>query len=212
MWGSKLLGNYAAGAAGKFGPAASAAGGYAMGAGRALGMTGGGAVGGAAIGGMYGMMSDDTSVLGGALMGAGLGAAGMRYGPRGVNAFRGAGRGGAGIGGGLMAAGRGMYRGARADVMGGYNAVKGGLVSNTRAASNAANARAVASSANVGATLASNGGVNPMRARRGGAAAFAGMSGRDIAGAPGAEEFLAGYGRQQAGARARMGKYFGPIG
>jgi len=35
---------------------------------------------GAAAGAGWGMLSSDTSVLGGALMGAGLGAAGMRYG------------------------------------------------------------------------------------------------------------------------------------
>lgn len=95
MWGSKLLGNYAKQAmnAGRFNRAAVAAGarqtiegvgGVATGR---YGATAAGAMYGAAGGGAYGAIDRDTSVLGGMLGGAALGAggtgavlAGNRYG------------------------------------------------------------------------------------------------------------------------------------
>jgi len=46
----------------------------------AVGRTGAGAIYGAAAGGAYGVMADDTSMIGGALMGAGMGAGAGRYG------------------------------------------------------------------------------------------------------------------------------------
>lgn len=52
--------------------------------GGALGSTGRAALYGGALGAGYGAFSDNTSVLGGALAGAGLGAAGLRYGMPGV--------------------------------------------------------------------------------------------------------------------------------
>lgn len=60
-----------------------------------------GAMAGAAAGGAYGAASDDTSVLGGALAGAGLGGLGARYLGAGVRRAGTAGR-----GMGLMASGR----------------------------------------------------------------------------------------------------------
>ncbi len=66
MWGSSLIGNYAAA-------------GHAL-AGSAMGGIGRAAMYGGMAGGAYGALSSNTSVLGGALMGAGLGAGGMRYG------------------------------------------------------------------------------------------------------------------------------------
>lgn len=48
------------------------------------GRTGQGALIGAGIGGAYGAMSDNTSVLGGMAIGAGLGAGGARYGGAGL--------------------------------------------------------------------------------------------------------------------------------
>jgi hypothetical protein len=62
-----------------------------------------GALGGAA----WGAMSSDTSVLGGALMGAGLGAGGMRYGGAGL---RKGWRGGQAFMSGMRAQARGDYR------------------------------------------------------------------------------------------------------
>lgn len=50
-------------------------------------------IGGAAIGGLYGAFSDNTSVLGGMAMGAGLGAAGLgaaKLGRKGYRAYMGA--------------------------------------------------------------------------------------------------------------------------
>jgi hypothetical protein len=82
-----------------------------------------GAAIGAAAGAGWGMVSSDTSVIGGALMGAGLGAAGMRYG----GAFYRKGMRGA------MARGRGDFRRAT-----------GGLFSNSPAKSTVVTAQAAA--------------------------------------------------------------------
>ena len=46
------------------------------------------AIGGAAIGGTYGAFSDNTSILGGAFKGAGIGAAGMGIGLGGAHFFK----------------------------------------------------------------------------------------------------------------------------
>ena len=62
-----------------------------------------GVLGGAAAGGLYGAMSEDTSILGGAMMGAGLGAAGVRYGMPAAKVFRNM----RGAGFGIRSAGRG---------------------------------------------------------------------------------------------------------
>ncbi len=52
---------------------------------------------GAAAGALYGAISDDTSVLGGAMMGAGIGA-GMRYGAKGISVMNRTASGGLGAG------------------------------------------------------------------------------------------------------------------
>jgi hypothetical protein len=95
-----------------------------------------GATIGAAAGAGWGMMSSDTSVLGGMLMGAGLGAVGARYGGAGL---RKGWRGGQGFMSGVRAQARRDYR---------------GLFSNTSGASvqKAAQGRA----APRGATMSSN--------------------------------------------------------
>ena len=93
------------------------------------GMAARNAVFGAAAGGVYGAMSDNTSVLGGALSGAALAYGGTKYGYEG--AYRGAGIGTA------MANARGLegmeaaklisnagYRGARRQVMSDFNSVR----------------------------------------------------------------------------------------
>lgn len=95
---------------GMFSSMAKAAGGYAFGAGKTamstLGKAAGGKLGssatgafyGAALGGAYGAGSDDTSMTGGALMGAALGAGGARYGGAAKRAFtRGGGPGRMGV-------------------------------------------------------------------------------------------------------------------
>lgn len=53
-----------------------------------FGATAAGAAWGGAAGAGWGALSDDTSVLGGAMMGAGMGAAGTRYGMAGMKAWR----------------------------------------------------------------------------------------------------------------------------
>jgi len=78
---------------------------------------------GAGLGGLYGAMSDNTSVLGGALTGAGVGAIGARYLGAGFRTAAGAGRGmglrasagdyGKRFGMGVAARARLDYRGAR---------------------------------------------------------------------------------------------------
>jgi hypothetical protein len=111
---------YNMGQLGRYGASAMAAG-Y-----RGLGSTGKGAVIGAGVGGAYGMMSNDTSVLGGMMMGAGMGAAGGRYGPSAMRraklGYRGIGVGGAatvtGLRGGLYGGARGAYNQMRADYRG----------------------------------------------------------------------------------------------
>lgn len=90
MWGSKLLGNYATKMLGtKAGGAMAMAGVKAASAatGR-YGATAAGAVWGGVGGAAWGAVSDDTSVIGGALMGAGLGAGAARYGGAGLKAYR----------------------------------------------------------------------------------------------------------------------------
>jgi hypothetical protein len=57
-----------------------------------------GAAIGTAAGGLYGAMSDDTSILGGMAMGAGLGAGGARYGGAAVKGMGRAIKSNAGIG------------------------------------------------------------------------------------------------------------------
>lgn len=72
---------------------------------------------GGIAGGLWGAMSDDTSVFGGALMGAGIGAGTARYGGAGWRNMWGAARfrGMNTFGAGMTAFGRGMRRQARAD-------------------------------------------------------------------------------------------------
>lgn len=64
--------------AGGYGKLAGATAAYALRGG--YGRTVGGAAWGGLVGAGWGAVSDDTSVLGGALMGAGIGAGGARYG------------------------------------------------------------------------------------------------------------------------------------
>jgi hypothetical protein len=75
------------------------------------------AVLGGAGGAAWGALSSDTSVLGGAMMGAGLGAGGARYGGRGLAVGRGARAAGmslkSSIGYGTLGAGRLAYRDAK---------------------------------------------------------------------------------------------------
>ena len=75
-----------------------------------LGAAGKSTLAGAAAGGLYGAMSKDTSVLGGAIMGAGLGRYGASGFRRGMLGYRGIGVSGAG---GLSGAFRGFGRGVR---------------------------------------------------------------------------------------------------
>ena len=101
-----------------------------------------GAAAGAAAGGLYGAMSDNTSVIGGMMMGAGMGAVGGRYGTsairRGRLGARGIGVGGTstvtGARGFLAGAGRGIanrarmdYRGARLSANSAFNGIKSSL-------------------------------------------------------------------------------------
>jgi len=69
---------------------ASMAAGRASGVWRGMGAAGRAATTGAAIGGAYGAISDDTSILGGAAMGA-VGGLGVRWGKAGLRAARGRG-------------------------------------------------------------------------------------------------------------------------
>jgi len=120
MWGSKLIGNYAAGlkygAAGLSGLAGRAgfSSGYAAGSfmrrhPQAMSMVAGGA---------YGAVSDDTSILGGAFMGG----AAMRYGGsglrRGLLGRRGIGVPNPGMGGAIRGFGKGVRNRAIMDARG----------------------------------------------------------------------------------------------
>lgn len=99
---------------GKAGPMATALGeqGLSLGA----NSTFRGALGGAALGGAYGVVSNDTSVLGGMIMGAGLGAGAIRYGGA---ALKGASRAGSrGDMGGAWAGARGQVRSDMRQVFG----------------------------------------------------------------------------------------------
>lgn len=106
----------------------------------ALGTSGRSTLGGAAAGGAYGMMSGDTSMLGGAMMGAGLG----RYG--GAAARR--------LGRGPGAMGRGALTQARAD----FRAVR----TNTPIVARAVQDRARAAYNFIGASLGGNVASNPI--------------------------------------------------
>lgn len=100
-----------------------------------LGRTAAGAAWGGTLGGLYGAMSSNTSVLGGIAMGAGLGAGGARYGGAGLKR---ANMVGAGMGvkaHGMAAAsafGKGAFNRLRLDYRGasmmankGYNKIRG---------------------------------------------------------------------------------------
>ena len=90
---------------------------------------------GAVAGGLYGAMSDNTSVLGGALVGAGLGAGAARYGGAGLKMASNAGRGmgfkasasdwGQRFGRGVVGRARLDFRGATQLANHGLNAFKG---------------------------------------------------------------------------------------
>lgn len=95
--------------------------------------TGRGAILGGAAGGLYGALSDNTSVLGGATMGAGLGAVGGRYG---ITGWRGAMAGGQPglwnatkrFGSAVASQARSDYRGARLmanKAVNGFSALRG---------------------------------------------------------------------------------------
>ena len=101
-----------------------------------LGRTAAGSLWGAVAGGAYGAMSDDTSVLGGALGGAALGGVGSRYiGAgirRGLLGRRGIGVAAPGMAGAVTGFGKGLYNMARADYRGarmmtnqGYSKIRG---------------------------------------------------------------------------------------
>jgi hypothetical protein len=86
--------------------------------------TGMGMIGGAGVGGMYGAVSDDTSIIGGMMGGAALGALGGRYGAAGSRraglGYRGIGVGGdktvTGIRGAMAGFGRGIRTKGRMDI------------------------------------------------------------------------------------------------
>ena len=125
------------------GPMSTARGTAAMGAGAAARSfagtrTGMGMLGGMVTGGAWGMMSDDTSVLGGAMMGAGIGAVGGRYGGAGLRRAA-LGRRGIGVGGertitGMTGAAIGFGKGVRNAAMADYRSMNRfsiNLMSNT---------------------------------------------------------------------------------
>lgn len=166
-WGSKLLGNYAKQAmnAGHMNRAMAATGlrdvmtGMKEGYSSAARGTTYGSLGGAAAGGMWGMASDDTSVLGGMLMGATGGALGGRY--MGASLSRKANR-------GFLSS---MMGQARADYRAVSRAIGGQPVARKRPAEkssnvHAAQAQARASTASGGPTLAGNQPVNPTAGRQ----------------------------------------------
>ena len=117
--------------------------------------TGRGAIIGAGAGAAYGMMSDDTSMLGGALKGAALGGVGARY--------LGAGRAWSKAGGGGMLGGypRGIASQARLDYRRASRWMGGTSVATNRTGG-AAMGSAMAS-APTGATMASNQGFNEFK-------------------------------------------------
>ena len=157
-------------------------------------------------------MSSNTSVVGGALAGGFMGLAGGRYGSRGFSAGMSSYRHGGGIMGSVGAMGRGIYRGARADVRSAMGAGRK-LWSNSVGSTAKASAQAGAAASTVGnSAVRSNAagstlktGVGRRARGKAAAAAFAGMSGTDIRGASGASMFLGGPGASVP-ARGRMGR------
>ena len=110
-----------------------------------------GMLGGAAAGGVYGAASNDTSVVGGAMMGAGAGLLGGRYG---MTAYRGFNRG---------RAGGSLWKGVR----GAYGTVAGSMRRDFKSARNLGETiyesfGGTINRAGRKSTLASNAGVNPM--------------------------------------------------
>ena len=102
----------------------------------AMSRVGRGAMSGAAMGGVYGAMSDDTSVMGGAMGGALMGAGAARYGGAGLRRAalgrRGIGVSAPGVRGAVMGFGKGVYNAARMDYRGtvmaankGYGRIRG---------------------------------------------------------------------------------------
>ncbi len=102
----------------------------------AMSRVGRGAMTGAAMGGAYGAMSDDTSVLGGAMGGALMGAGAARYGGAGLRRARlgqrGIGVSAPGMRGAMMGFGKGAYNMMRQDYRGavmqankGYGRIRG---------------------------------------------------------------------------------------
>jgi len=94
------------------------------------GRTAAGALWGAAVGGVYGAMSDNTSILGGAMKGASIGAVGARYGAYGISGALGAkaaGRGARirGFGHGIANQIHNDYKGARMMANKAYTKIRG---------------------------------------------------------------------------------------
>ena len=116
--------------------------------------TGKGAMIGAGLGGLYGAASNDTSVLGGMMMGAGLGAGGARYGGAGINRMN-------NVGfvtpkSAVQEFGKGAYGQMRGDYRKMYNTFrKKGITSNT-----AINSAAVTTATSSGSKLSSNTAIN----------------------------------------------------
>ena len=98
----------------------------------AMGNTGRRTLIGAAFGGTYGAMSDNTSIIGGAMMGAGLARYGGAAVRRGMLGYRGIGVSTPGIRGAIMGANRGIrnrgmqdYRRSRVLANRGYSKIRG---------------------------------------------------------------------------------------
>lgn len=126
-WSSILQrGSYIANNMGKLGMHAAKGG---------FGRTAAGAVWGAGLGGLYGGMSSDGSVLGGMAKGAALGAGVARYGSAGIRAGRSTGAGmglrghaaayGRAFGRGVVGQARADYRGAVMSANRGYSRIRG---------------------------------------------------------------------------------------
>ena len=156
------MANYALGRAGAHGAAQGAAGAYAMGAGRAMrgmGASGRRTLAGAAAGGMYGGISDDTSVIGGMAMGGAIGRYGGAALRRGKIGRRGIGVGTPGMGGAMYGGGMGIRNQAIMDA----RSIRR-LASNAGQSVASLGARAGAAVSAAGAKLRGNQAVNPVAA------------------------------------------------
>jgi hypothetical protein len=179
-----------------------------------LGRTAQGAMIGAGAGAAWGAVSDDTSVLGGMAMGAGLGAGGMRYGGAAL-AHRGLGPMGAmGMGARLASNdARAAYRwgAGRASAMRAGWGARGAAATAGAGADKAAAAVVQAASAPAGATIASNAAVNPVSSSL--KKNIKGLRGEELMGAVSHNMNALRMRRGSFGARKRnMDRFFAPIG